>query len=248
MGFVSITGHFERPKVRGIAKRAEAILKKLGKECKASDIKAKKFNSKDAELVLAVGGDGTLLRVVRELKREIPVLGIAAGEKCALMQAKQKQLPEKLKKIAEGKFKVEKRLRLEARADGKKIGLALNEAMLVNKKSGSIISYCLKVNGKRQYYCRADACIVSTATGSTGHAFSAGGKRMKAGSSSIAIVPSNALNRAEKAVYRAGSSIIVLDGFCAKQEHEAVLDGQPRFPVKKRLLARRGRDALFLKV
>ncbi|MDP2974048.1 MAG: NAD(+)/NADH kinase [Candidatus Diapherotrites archaeon] len=245
---ISITGHFERPKVKRLAAEAKIILQSLGSECTAADIKKKKFNAKNVSLVIAVGGDGTLLRTVRELGEQKPILGIAAGEQCALMQIKPAQLRKALRKIVEGKYKVQGRMRLQAIADGKKLPLALNEAMLLNKKSGAIINYRLVVNGKRIYCARADGCIVATPTGSSGHAFSAGGKRLSAGSSKIAIVPSNPLNRAVKAVYAKGNSRIALSGLNSKQGCEVVLDGQPRFAVKKKLLVERGKDALFVRI
>jgi NAD+ kinase len=245
---ISITGHFERQKVKRIAEKAKRILQLLGARCIAADIKKKKFNAKNVSLVIAVGGDGTLLRTVRELREQKPVAGIAAGEQCALMQIKPAQMRKALQKIVEGKYAVQKRLRLQASADGKKLPPALNEVMLLNKKSGAIIDYCLRVNGKKIYYCRADGCIVATPTGSSGHAFSAGGKKLPAGSSKIAIVPSNPLNRAVKAICVNGNSKIVLSGFNEKQGYEVVLDGQPRFAVKKMLLVKRGKDALFVRI
>ena len=264
MGLISITGHFERQKVKRLAEKAKRILQLLGAECIAADIKKKKFNAKNVSLVMAVGGDGTLLRTVRELREQKPILGIAAGEQCALMQIKPAQMRKALQKIVEGKYKVQRRMRLQAGADGKKLPLALNEVMLLNRKSGAIINYCLRVNGKRAFakhfsqgffpkgkkaYCaRADGCIVATPTGSSGHAYSAGGKKLPAGSNKIAVVPSNPLNRAVKAIYVNANSRIVLSGFNGKQGCEVVLDGQPRFAVKKILLIKRGKDALFVRI
>lgn len=245
---ISITGHFERQKVKRLAEKAKRILQLLGAQCIAAGIKEKRFNAKNVSLVIAVGGDGTLLRTVRELREQKPILGIAAGEQCALMQIKPAQMRKALQKIVEGKYAVQKRLRLQAIAGGKKLPLALNEVMLLNKKSGAIIDYCLQVNGKRIYCARADGCIVATPAGSSGHAFSAGGKKLPTGSSKIAVVPSNPLNRTVKAIYVNANSRIVLNGFNSKQGCEVVLDGQPRFAVKKRVLIKRGKDALFLKI
>ena len=245
---ISITGHFERPKVRRIAQRIEKLLKKEGVESKLSDIARKGFNSKKVELVVAVGGDGTLLRVVRELKAEKPVLGIAAGKRSALMQVKQRDLIKAVKAVAAGKFGVEKRTRLQTIADGKKLPLALNEAMLVNKKSGSIIDYCLKVDGKVLEKCSADGCIVSTPTGSTGHSYSAGGKKIAVGSKKIILVPVNTLGRTGKPAYVGKDSKIVFDSLNKRHQLEVVIDGQPRFGVEKKLVVKKGKDALFVKL
>ncbi|MCX6798616.1 MAG: hypothetical protein NTW59_00795, partial [Candidatus Diapherotrites archaeon] len=67
-GAVAIVGHFERPKVRRLAQKTAQLLHNLGAETSLADIKKKKFNSPKIGLVVVVGGDGTMLRVVRELK------------------------------------------------------------------------------------------------------------------------------------------------------------------------------------
>jgi NAD+ kinase len=246
-GAVAVVGHFERPKVKKIAAKAAKLLHNWGVACAAADIKKEKFNSKGTALVVVVGGDGTMLRVARELKGSVPVVGIAAGERSVLMAIKPEKMEPDLEKIALGKFKIQKRMRLRAFADGKKLPPALNEVMLVNRNSGGIVDYRLHVNGKKVYRKKADGCIVATPTGSTGHAYSAGGKRLPAGSSKIAVVPMNPLYREAKPKYCSGGSTIVLDGFDTRHWHEAVIDGQPRFAVRKRLVVQRGADAFFVK-
>jgi len=246
-GTVAITGHFERQKVRRLAQKAGRILHNLGVDCLVADIKKKNFNRRGIGLVIAVGGDGTMLHVARELKKPTPVVGIAAGKRSALMAIKPEKVGRALEKIAAGKFTVQERVRLQAITDGKRLPLALNEVMLVNKKSGAMVNYCVRVKGKRLYCGKADGCIIATPTGSTGHAYSAGGKKLPAGGKKIAIVPSNPYCREAKPVYAGGGCTIALDGFGKQQEHEVVLDGQPRFTVRKRLAAKKGESAFFVK-
>ena len=245
---ISITGHMERPKVRRLAEKTARILNGFGAACEISDIERKKFNSAKAKLIIAVGGDGTLLRAAREQRGSAPIIGIAAGEKSVLMRIKPGGMKKALEKIAAGEFSVEKRVRLRATADGKKLPTALNEVMLVNRKSGGIINFCLRVGGKKVYCKKADGCIVATPTGSTGHAYSAGGKKLSEKSGKIAVVPSNPLYREAKPVYFPAGTAIALDGFGAMQKYEVVLDGQPRFAVRKRLVVRKGRDCFFAKI
>lgn len=246
-GTVAITGHFERRKVRLLAQKARRILHNLGVDCLAAGIKKKSFNRRGVGLVIAVGGDGTMLHVARELKKPTPVVGIAAGKRSALMAIKPGKIGRALEKIAAGKFTVQERVRLQAIADGKRLPLALNEVMLVNKKSGAMVNYRLNLGNKKICRSKADGCIVATPTGSTGHAYSAGGKKLPAGSKTIAIVPSNPYCREAKPVYAGGGCTVALDGFDRQQEHEVVLDGQPRFAVRKRLVAKKGESAFFVK-
>ena len=245
---IVVTGHFERPKVRKAADKVKKVLNGLNAEFSASNVKAKKLNSSKTKLVVVIGGDGTLLRVVRELKKAKPVLGIAAGERSALMQVKPKLIEKALEKLVKGTFSIQKRLRLQAKADGKTLATALNEVMLVNKKSGEIIGYCLNLNNKKKYCWKADACIVATPTGSTGHSYSAGSKKLAIGSHKIAIVPSNALNREQKPVYTKGNTAIALTGFDSTKQYEAVIDGRIRHKVKAKLTIKQGPNALFIRL
>ncbi len=244
---IAITGHFERPKVKRLAEKAEKLLHDLGVECTAADIRKKEFNSQKVETVIAVGGDGTLLRVVRELKKEKPVLGVAAGRHSFLMNVKEKSLEKALKKVALGKCRVEERMRLQAVADGKKMPPALNEAMVVNRESAALARFLLKVNGRKKGLIEADGLIIATPTGSTGHAYSAGGKRLGIGGKKLAVVPSNPLHRKAKPFYVKSGSKIVVEGFDKGEEFEAIVDGRVRKVVKKRLSVGRGRHALIIK-
>jgi len=246
MGLIVVTGHFERPQVKKIAQKAKKLLHNLGADCTVSSIRGKRFKNKAAKTIVAIGGDGTLLRVMRGLKYARPVLGIAAGTRCALMQVKPEHMETALKKIVRGTARTEKRMRLASKADGKRLPNALNEVMLVNRESGGLTRFLLKVNGRKKGIVEADGLIISTPTGSTGHSYSAGGKRISIGSNVIAIVPSNHVNRSMQPLYVMGNSIIELSGFKKREKYQVVLDGRHRRNVSKRLVVKRGKDALFL--
>ena len=92
---IAVTGHFERPKVKKIAKKFASYLDRIGIGTELFPVSSTKLNRKKFSLICVVGGDGSLLRVMRELKSEIPVLGIAAGRRSYLMQVK-KEIKSKL--------------------------------------------------------------------------------------------------------------------------------------------------------
>jgi len=242
---ISIIGHLERGKVKRLALRAKRLLEKAGKECTVSSLKT--FKAGKAELVIAVGGDGTLLRAVRELKGKKPVLGIAAGRKSMLMQVKEKGLEQAMEKVAKGAFKVEERARLQAIVDGKKMPLALNEVMAVNKDSAAIAGFELKAKGKSKEI-MADALIIATPTGSTGHAYSAGGKRLRHGSKKIAVVASNSLGRSFKPLYLGEKSRIEVKIPKTGERHLAVVDGRIRKSLGKKLVVEKGEAAQIIRI
>jgi NAD+ kinase len=243
---IAVTGHFERSEVKRTALKAKKLLEGFGAKCVFAGIEKKPFNFTKAEAVVAVGGDGTLLRVVREMKKQKPVLGIAAGSLGALMQVKGKGLGKAMQKLAKGKFKVEKRARLSVFCDGKKMPPALNEAMLVNRESGSIACFKLSI-GKKSRDIKADGIIIATPTGSTGHAFSAGAKKLSHKSKRLAVAASNPLQRGFKPVYPKDGSSIRLSGFEKGQSLELVIDGRIRKRAMKSVLAKKGAPALMIK-
>jgi len=243
---IEVTGHLERAKVKKIAERARKLLEGFGVECRLVGIKGKGFLSPGAKAVIVVGGDGSLLRIVRELDGKKPVLGVGAGKRNALMQVGQGKLKKAMKAIALGRFFVEKRARLEARVDGKRIATALNEAMVVNRKSGAIARLEVRVNAGKKKLVEADGLIVSTPTGSSGHAFSAGSKKLAIGCGKIAVVASNPLGRKFKALYVGGKSRIEVRPAGKGQECQAVIDGRITKKLGKKLVVGKGKPALFL--
>ncbi len=240
---ILVTGHFERPAVKKLAAKAKGI---LHEKCKCVDIRKKAFGKAQHKAAVVLGGDGTLLRTVRKTKGRIPVLGIAAGSRNALMHVKPEKMEKTLHRLSDNRFSVEERLRLQAIVDGSPLPEALNEVLVVNKKSGDLAVFKLKA-GQRLINVEADGVIFATPTGSSGHAFSAAGKRLAIGSNKLSVVPSNPLNRKMKPFYLEPKAKIRAYGF-EKGEYVAVIDGKIRKKIGKELRIRRGENALFVKL
>jgi NAD+ kinase len=244
---IAVTGHLERERVKRIAERLLSMLRQEGFEAKLFGIASKKLKKNRFGLVLVVGGDGSLLRVARELRKQVPLLGIAAGKRSFLMQVRPRQMAKAVKMIAREKFEIEYRARLAGKADGKRLPLALNEFLVVPKKSGMLIS-CIVTAGKERKKVEADGLIIATPTGSSGHAFSAGGRRVGLGEKKFIVVPSNPLNRKPKAFTVSSRKRISVKCLAREAAMEVVVDGRARFPLKKKLLVEGGEPALLLKV
>ncbi len=135
---------------------------------------------KGLDLLIVMGGDGTLLGGARMAAREgIPVLGIDFGGLGFLSEIKYKDFKKSLALIFNGKHFIEERVMMEADIScGKKINLkslpAVND-IVITKNSGRMLQ--LKVSINDQYFTEfpGDGLIVSTATGSTAYSLSAGG-------------------------------------------------------------------------
>lgn len=242
-----ITGHFEKPKVKKALEKAIAVLKKNKAGFEARNI-AKIKNKKDYSKIgcaIAIGGDGTLLRTARELPEKIPIAGIACGEKNFLIKIKPEEMEKKLAAIAKGNFRTEERERLEAIVDGKKAAEALNDVLLVNKKSGAIIKYEVRINGKKISENSADGVIVCTSTGSTGHSLSAGGKKIFKGN--FEIVQYNVMGKKTKPIIVKADSKIEIRRLDRHTSYETVVDGQLRFPTGKGIIIKKGKSTKLLK-
>lgn len=149
------------------------------------------------ELVLVLGGDGTFLRAA-ELARnvEIPVLGVNLGRIGFLAEAEAESIDSVLEHVIRRDYRVEERMTLDivVRADGRVVnrGWALNEASLEKVPRLGVLGVVLEVDGRPVSAFGCDGVLVSTPTGSTAYAFSAGGPVLWPDLEAILVVPNNA--------------------------------------------------------
>nr|WP_320161026.1 NAD(+)/NADH kinase [uncultured Methanoregula sp.] len=127
-----------------------------------------------ADFCIIVGGDGTILRTIQQLGIQIPVLGINWGEVGFLADLEPAEALEFIKKIPYG-FSVEERMRIALVKDGTCLGVALNEALIVTTRPAKMLRFTIVVDGIPAEQFRADGLLISTPTGSTAYAMSAGG-------------------------------------------------------------------------
>jgi NAD+ kinase len=167
----------------------------LGTEIQVVD--ADERAAEGCELVLVLGGDGTFLRAA-ELARnvEIPVLGVNLGRIGFLAEAEAAAIDTVLEQVMTRNYRVEERMTLDivVRVDGqiKQRGWALNEASLEKGPRLGVLGVVLEVDGRPVSAFGCDGVLVSTPTGSTAYAFSAGGPILWPDLESILVVPNNA--------------------------------------------------------
>ncbi|MDJ0834787.1 MAG: NAD(+) kinase [Gammaproteobacteria bacterium] len=148
----------------------------------------------EADLVVSVGGDGTLLKAARLLvDHAIPLVGINLGRLGFLADVTMVDLQQHLDGIFQGHYSVEKRFLLEGRIcikDEEPIShLAVNDVILHSHKNISMIEFEVFSDGQLINKQRADGLIVATPTGSTAYALSGGGPIMYPGLEALALVP-----------------------------------------------------------
>lgn len=144
----------------------------------------------ETELLIVLGGDGTLLRTVKLLPRpSIPILTINYGRGGYLMEIEPEITREVIKKIVCGEYRTEKIMMLSFKVGGRKMGDALNEAYISATMPGRIIEFYVERSNVRLCTGVADAVIVSTPLGSTAYAYSAGGPVIDSTLESAVLVP-----------------------------------------------------------
>jgi NAD+ kinase len=146
------------------------------------------------DLLLILGGDGTLLEAVRDTGEECPpVLGINAGTLGFLTSVTASAWEQAVSCIAEGSFRIEERtlLRVESHAGGtiRLVGFALNDAVVSRGERSQLIRLDVRVDGARLSEYNADGLIIATPTGSTAYALSAGGPVLTPDSGVFVIAP-----------------------------------------------------------
>jgi len=170
-------------------------MRALGVEIEVVD--ANERAAEGCDLVLALGGDGTFLRAA-ELARnvEIPVLGINLGHIGFLAESEAEALDSVLDHVINRDYRVEERMTLDVvvRVGGRIVqrGWALNEASLEKGPRLGVLSVVLEVDGRPVSAFGCDGVLVSTPTGSTAYAFSAGGPILWPDLEAILVVPNNA--------------------------------------------------------
>lgn len=170
-------------------------LRALGPDLEVVD--ADERAAEGCELVLVLGGDGTFLRAA-ELARnaEIPVLGVNLGRIGFLAEAEAEAIDVVLEHVVSRTYRVEQRMTLDiaVRVEGQVVsrGWALNEASLEKGTRLGVIGVVLEIDGRPVSSFGCDGVLVSSPTGSTAYAFSAGGPVVWPDLEAILVVPNNA--------------------------------------------------------
>ncbi|MDQ4092696.1 MAG: NAD kinase [Actinomycetota bacterium] len=150
-----------------------------------------------ADLVVVLGGDGTLLRAA-ELARPcgVPLLGVNLGRIGFLAEAELDSLDEAMRAIVAGDYLVDERMTVEviATLNGSTLARtwALNEASVEKSRRERILDVVLEVDRRPVSGFGCDGVLCATPTGSTAYAFSAGGPLVWPDVDALVVVPSNA--------------------------------------------------------
>lgn len=146
-----------------------------------------------ADLMVCFGGDGTILHAAKDAQRHgVPVLGVNLGSVGFMAELEAAELSQ-LERLVQGKYRIEERMMLDVavRREGRVIfrDLALNDAVVTKGAVARVIDLEVKADGVPVGRFAGDGVIVSTPTGSTAYAMSAGGPIVEPTVENILVTP-----------------------------------------------------------
>ena len=143
------------------------------------------------DLVIAVGGDGNILGAARALAPAgIPILGINRGRLGFLADVSPDDIETQVGAVLSGDFVTEEHFLLEGEVTGREeVHSALNEVLIHTASMPKMIEFDLFINDEEVYTQHSDGLIISTPTGSTAYALSAGGPIMHPSLDAVVLVP-----------------------------------------------------------
>jgi NAD+ kinase len=212
-----------------------------------------------ADVAIVVGGDGTMLSIARRLAPlDVPLIGINQGRLGFLTDIPIARMETTLATMLAGRYVEERRTLLAAevvRADGTiDAAYALNDVVLNRGGGGTMIDCAVEIDGRFVYAMRADGIIITTPTGSTAYALSAGGPILDPQVPAFALVPvaPHALTHRPIAVADTATIALTLERgrdaalHCDGQAHFALAEGERvtvrRAPHTARFLHPEGHD------
>ncbi len=192
---------------------------------------AKLFQNGDAatfDAVIAVGGDGTLLRANQfAIDHGVPILGINVGRIGFLAEVELEQLPSACQKLKSGDYWIEDRMMLASTGSNGKPLLALNDIVLSRGGFERLIAINAWVDQELVGRYIGDGLIVATPTGSTGYSLSAGGPIVFPGVDCILLSPICAHSLQHRPVVISSKQTVTLELDCdLAQRAQLSADGQ----------------------
>jgi NAD+ kinase len=168
---------------------------------------------KQTDLVIVVGGDGTMLGVARKLAPQgVPLVGVNLGRLGFLTDIAFQDMEPMVAAILDGEFRAEDRMLLQSKIVRSRVGvfdtLALNDVVVSRGSMGSMIELDVYIDGQFSYNLRSDGLIVSTPTGSTAYSLSSGGPILHPQLNAFSMVPISPHTLSNRPIVIAASAVI----------------------------------------
>jgi NAD+ kinase len=260
---VGLVGNPEKRHCGPVARRAAHLIAKAGRTVVADQTTAHMAAlrcetradaaevAKDCDLVLVLGGDGTMLRVARSAAgSRTPLFGINLGGLGFLAAISARRLEPALRAVWEGRYRLESRVLMEARGrcDGRRIReVALNDFVISRGLVSRLISLEVSVDDRVLTRYRCDGLVLSTPTGSTAYSLSAGGAVVFPDAQVLTITPICPHTLSNRSVIVSLNSVVRVKILSSRPETILTADGQGLGGIVAgdTLALRRAREKVF---
>ena len=183
-------------------------------------------NINKSKIVIAIGGDGMVLRAVQLVHPKIPVLPIYSGSLGFLYQMNVTQFKEKFKQIIREDFKIENRMMLSASIGNSRFR-ALND-FVIERKTHRAIMLDIQIENQKLATYVADGLIIATPTGSTAYSLAAGGPVVNPLLCVLVLTPISPHTLMNRSFVLAGNESVEI---FPKDDCFLTIDGQKKIPV-----------------
>lgn len=212
------------------------LARKLGKSGNATPVEKMR-----CDLVVTMGGDGTILRTCLALpKPEPPILAINMGMRGFLANTPPKEALHAVDRCLKGRYRLVEYAKIASSVDGRRLPDALNEVFISTEMPVKLLYARIWKDGVHIVDCQADGVIVASHVGSTAYSLSAGGPVLDPDLDAFVLTPVCPLNVFHPIVFseettltievvRPKKALVVIDG----HYHENVDGRQPKIVVKK---------------
>jgi len=187
------------------------------------------FDSHSIEILITIGGDGTILRALH--KCNVKIFGINAGVVGFLTEVHMNDAVPSLKRILNKEYIIDKRVKLETILNNKPLESATNETVIHTSEIAKMRLYSIQVDGVKVQTIRADGIIIATPTGSTSYAMSAGGPILDPKVDAFIIVPIAPFKLSTRPLVVPSNSSISVKLMEPKRKSVLVIDGQVQYEI-----------------
>ena len=197
-------------------------LRKIKLESKIINIKKLNDELKPGifDLIVAIGGDGTILAISRNIDKRTPILGILIGGRGILSEVIKEEISQAFELLKKKEYKLEEHIRIKISTENNEFPPALNEAYIVREGYNVTPTYNITTKDGLELNQRMDGIMISTPTGSTGHSYTLGSPVIAEDLEAMVITPVCPISLLRPIVLSAGKieirsnkpSVIAVDG------------------------------------
>lgn len=202
------------------------------------DVSKQNLN-KQLDLLVVLGGDGTLLNVAREISKimDVPIFGINIGNLGFLTSIEISAIDEAIEKLKNKDYTYENRMMLQCEVSesvGNNISNAFNDVVVARGTLSRMVKFQIFIDGKLYSTFKGDGLIIATPAGSTAYSFSAGGPFIYPNLDLMTITPICPHTKSMQTMVISGESTVEIIPENGEEEIYLTIDGQKAWKVEQR--------------